>query len=166
MMSWYAVHAQPNSEEKACAHLQRQGYEVFLPRYRRWIRHARRRLVVARPLFPRYLFVGLERNQMRWRPILSSPGVATVVRAGDEPAAVAPGIIDALRREVASGVFDRIAPSADFRPGDKVRITEGVFQDLVGQLIHADDLERVCILLDLLGRKVRAEVSSLAIEAA
>ena len=166
MISWYAVHAQPNGEEKARANLERQGYDVFLPRYRRWVRHARQRRIVSRPLFPRYLFVGLDRAEMRWRPILSTPGVASLVRAGDEPAAVATGVIKALRGQDREGAFDRVVPAEDFCPGDKVRIKEGPFQDLVGRLIRGTGDGRVCILLELLGREVRAEVSGLMIEAA
>ena len=47
-----------------------------------------------------------------------------------------------------------------------VRVTEGPFADLVGRLLGAADHERVYILLDLLGRAVRAEVPAVAVEAA
>ena len=59
MRRWYVVHTQPQGESRAKANLERQGYEVYLPRCRKWRRHARRAEIVAAPLFPRYLFVRL-----------------------------------------------------------------------------------------------------------
>jgi len=57
---WYVVHTQPNGEGRADLNLCRQGFATYLPRYARRRRHARRQEVVKRPLFPRYLFVGLD----------------------------------------------------------------------------------------------------------
>ncbi|MBV8132901.1 MAG: transcriptional activator RfaH, partial [Alphaproteobacteria bacterium] len=67
MIRWYAVFTQPHGETKAVEHLLRQGYFAYLPRYRTWVSHARRRQTVLRPLFPRYLFAGTDRASMRWR---------------------------------------------------------------------------------------------------
>ena len=39
---WYVVQSQPNSELKAAAHLDRQGFTTYLPRYLKRRRHARR----------------------------------------------------------------------------------------------------------------------------
>ena len=166
MITWYAAYTQPHAEAKALDHLQRQGYSIYLPRYRRWVRHARKRALVSRPLFPRYLFVGLDRLTQRWRPIRSTAGVLGLVNGGEEPVAVAPEIIDALRRREGEGVFDVLSPAQQLRAGDRVRVTQGPFEDFVGRLMGVADHERVYILLDLLGRAVRAEVAATAVEAA
>jgi hypothetical protein len=39
---WYAVHTQPLRELRAKCHLENQAYEVFLPRWLKTVRHARR----------------------------------------------------------------------------------------------------------------------------
>ena len=39
---WYVVQSQPNAELKAAAHLNRQGFTTYLPRYMKRRRHARR----------------------------------------------------------------------------------------------------------------------------
>ena len=85
MITWYAVYTRPHGEAAALDNLLRQGYCAYLPRYRTRVRHARRLQSVLRPLFPRYLFAGIDRSSMPWRPILSTIGVTDVVRAGDEP---------------------------------------------------------------------------------
>ena len=42
-----------------------------------------------------------------------------------------------------------------FNPGDSVRVLSGAFTDVLGLFEGMGDRERVAILLDLLGRKVR-----------
>jgi transcriptional antiterminator RfaH len=166
MISWYAAFTQPHGEAKASDHLERQGYSVYLPCYRRWVRHARQRKLVLRPLFPRYLFVGLDREAQRWRPIRSTVGVLGLVTSGDEPVAVPPEVIDALREREREGGFDVLSSAQSLRNGDAVRVIDGPFQDLVGRLLGVADHERVFVLLDVLGRSVRASVAVLAVEAA
>ena len=144
---------------KALENLRRQGYEAYLPRYRTQIRHARRLQTVLRPLFPRYLFAGIDRAAMRWRPI-STVGVSDVVRGGDGPLPVAPEIVEALRAQEGAGALDALASRRAPRLGDLVRISAGAFEDMVGRLIELRDQDRVVVLLDLLGRKVRAQIQA------
>jgi transcriptional antiterminator RfaH len=163
---WYAVYTRPHAEARALEHLQRQGYLAYLPRYRTRVSHARRRLTVQRPLFPRYLFAGVDRASIRWRPILSTVGVADVVRAGDEPAAVPPEIVTVIRRQEEAGFFDRIGSPEALPIGQRVRVTAGALEDMVGKLVELRDNDRVVVLLELLGRAVRAQLHAEAVEAA
>lgn len=166
MMQWYAVHTRPASEAKAAEHLGRQGYSTYLPHYRRWVRHARRRVAVLRPLFPRYLFVGIDRAVMNWRPIRSTIGVAGVVCGGDEPVPVAHAVIETLRQREREGAFDELAPMRRLAPGDRVRLSEGPLSEWVGRLAAAAPGERVFILFECLGRTVRVEVPETSVVAA
>lgn len=165
-MAWYVVHTQPGAEFKAAAHLQRQGYKTYLPRHRRLVRHARRADMVLRPLFPRYLFVDVDREVMPWRPILSTQGVANVVRSCDEPVAVADTVIETLRHREVAGDFDRTGDVRRLEPGDSVRIATGPFADYIGRLVEAFGDERVCILFEIMGRPVRSWLSASVLEAA
>src|SRR6202007_1436909 len=92
------VQTQVHAETKAATHLARQGYPIYLPRYLKRRRHARRIDTVAAPLFPRYLFVSIDRAVQRWRSIQSTIGVSRLVCNGDDPAAIADGLIDGLKR--------------------------------------------------------------------
>jgi transcriptional antiterminator RfaH len=87
VIQWHAVHTRPHAELEVLDHLLPQGYAAYLPRHRTWVSHARHREAVLRPLFPRYLFAGIDRTSMRWRSILSMV-VTDVVRTGDEPTPV------------------------------------------------------------------------------
>jgi transcriptional antiterminator RfaH len=163
---WYAVYTRPHDETRALGHLLRQGYPAYLPRYRTRISHARRHQTVLRPLFPRYLFAGIDRASMRWRPILSTVGVADVVRAGDGPAPVPSEIVTAIREREEAGGFDQLNPRQSLRLGDLVRVTAGALEDMVGRLVELRDQDRVVVLLELLGRAVRAQLRAEAVEAA
>jgi transcriptional antiterminator RfaH len=166
MISWYAVRTKPLAEARALENLRRQGYRAYLPRARVELRHARRRRIVLRPLFPRYLFAGLDRSSMPWRPILSTFGVSDLVRVGGEPARVPPEIVAALEGREAAGAFDRVGRSGSLRLGDLVRVTSGVFEEMIGRLVELREGDRVVVLLDFLGRAVRAELPQDAVAAA
>ena len=119
---WYVAQSHVHAESKAAMHLGRQGFEVYLPRYRKQRRHARRIDVVAAPLFPRYLFVSIDLGAQRWHSIQSTIGITRLVGNGDEPAMVSPEIIEGLRdREDAEG-FVVLEQRPRFSPGDRVRI--------------------------------------------
>ena len=163
---WYVVQTQANAENKAVAHLARQGFATYLPRYLKRRRHARRVDVVAAPLFPRYLFVEIDMAVQRWRSIYSTVGVSRLVCNGELPASVPDRIVDLLKkREDVSG-FIRLDHRPKFKTGDRIRIVEGTFYDCLGIYDGMPDCDRVGILLDLLGRKVRVLLDAEAIAAA
>ena len=94
---WAAVNTQPHREALAIEHLQRQNFECYCPMVRKSVRHARKQHEVLRPLFPGYLFVAIDPDIHRWRPILSTIGVRTLVRCGERLAMLGAEFIDALK---------------------------------------------------------------------
>ena len=163
--SWYIVRTHARAEAKAALNLERQGFPIYLPRYLKRRRHARRVEIVAAPLFPRYLFVAIDIASQRWRSIQSTFGVAQLVCNGDDPSAVSAAIVDELRqREDAKGFVQ--LTRRGFAKGEKVRVVEGVFSACLGLFEGMTDNERVTVLLDLLGRKVRVMMDLDAVAAA
>ena len=153
--TWHVVQLHCHAETKAQLHLGRQGFVTYLPRYLKRRRHARRTETVAAPLYPGYLFVNFDPAVHRWRSIHSTVGVTRLVCNGEAPAAIDRAVIDALQaREDARG-FITLDSRPRFAAGDRVRVSEGVFCDCLGLFEGMSDRERVAILLDLLGRKVR-----------
>lgn len=163
---WYVAHTHPHGEAKAAAHLSRQGFGVYLPRYLKRRRHARRIEIVPAPLFPRYLFVNIEMATQRWRSIQSTVGVSNLVCRGDEPASVPNGIVDELRSREDERGFVAFDVRSVFTLGDKIRVVEGVFSSCLGLFEGMADRDRVTILLDLLGRKVRVVIDGESVAAA
>jgi transcriptional antiterminator RfaH len=152
---WYVVQTQVNGEAKASENLCRQGYEIYLPRYLKRRRHARKVELAAKPLFPRYMFVAIDTATQRWRPIQSTSGVSRLITNGDEPAVVPEGVVKALKAREDGAGFVKLDARSSFVPGDKVRVLAGAFMDNAGLFNGIADRDRVTILLDLLGRKVR-----------
>jgi len=165
MRQWYVVHTQPQAESRAVDNLRRQGYEAYLPRYRKWRRHARRSEIVAAALFPRYLFVRLDITAERWRPILSTFGVCGLILQGGMPAPVPEGIVEGIQAHEDATQFVDLTRQADFHRGDRVQVVAGPFADYVGLFEGASDEQRVILLLELLGRKLRIELPAEAVTA-
>lgn len=164
--NWFVVHTQPHAEEKAATHLMRQGYAVFVPRYLRRRSHARKVETVVRPLFPRYIFTIIDLTKDRWRSILSTVGVSSLVCQANLPARVPDGIVEQL----IARADERGLVELDCRPkliaGQKVRLIGGAFADLIGVLERMTDRDRVAVLLDIMGRKVRVTLDTDALEPA
>lgn len=158
MQLWYAAHTQPKGETLAADNLRRQGFDAYLPRYLRRRRHARRVDWAAVPLFPRYLFVRMDIEQVRWRAIHSTFGVQHLVCHGETPAALPAGIVEDIqaREDIGGLVAVKVAPP--FAKGEAVQVTEGAFAEQVGLFDGMTDDERVSILLTLLGREIKVRV--------
>lgn len=165
MSDWYVVYTHAQAETRAVTHLHRQGYRTYLPLYGKIRRHARRRELVRRPLFPRYLFVWLDALSTQWRPILSTVGISQLLMRDGRPLPVPQGVIEGIWGAESNGVFDR-DPGQRFGTGDNVRIMEGPFADLVGRFVGLADNERVFVLLDLMERQVKVCLAADALSAA
>jgi transcriptional antiterminator RfaH len=165
MMRWYVAHTQPQGEAKACWNLGNQGFVVYLPRYLKRRRHARRTDWVLAPLFPRYIFIGMNLAVARWRAIRSTVGIAGLICQCDQPMPVPFGIVETIQaRGNEKGVVTLLTEPA-FGKGERVHITEGTLRGLNGLFESVTDEERVVILLDLLGREVRVRVPLAAVRA-
>jgi transcriptional antiterminator RfaH len=163
MSAWFVVHTQPHHEVRADINLRRQGFTTYLPRYLRRRRHARRTETVARPLFPRYLFVALDLARDRWRAVHSTIGVSHLVVAGEEPIPVPRGVVEEIRAREGNDGFVALGLPAGVQLGSQVRLIDGIFADAKGVLERIADDRRVAVLLELLGREVRVFVPAAAI---
>jgi transcriptional antiterminator RfaH len=163
---WYVVQTHGHAETKALAHLARQGFTAYLPRYLKRRRHARQIETVAAPLFPRYLFVTVDIMCQRWRSIHATIGVSRLVCNGDNPVPVADDVIETFRAREDEQGFITLQQRPRFALGEKVRVLDGVFADCLGLFDGMKDSDRVAVLLDLLGRKVRLVLDDFSVAAA
>ena len=156
--SWYLVYTKPRQEEVALTNIIRQGYGAYLPRARSARKRQGRRMLVVEPLFPRYLFIHLDTRTDNWGPIRSTLGVVAMVQFGREPARVPNELVDFLRaREDVAGLHVWAEPT--YGIGDPVRVGEGSFSGYTGILLAHNSGERVVVLLDILGGKVRTQLA-------
>ena len=159
MGAWYVVRTKTGAEDRAVWHLKNQGFEAYLPRYRKQVRHARKTETVLRALFPSYVFVRLDLAHQRWRAINGTFGVIGMVQLGDAPQSIPANMVQAIRaREDAAGAIT-VAPQG-LQKGDRVRVREGAFAEYTALLEEVSDDKRVILLLDLMGRAVRVSVAA------
>jgi transcriptional antiterminator RfaH len=159
MLRWYLIHTKPLCEGLAQANLERQGYQVYLPRAIQSVRcngHWRERIVA---LFPRYLFLRLAEGRQSLSPARSTLGVTSVVRFGSSYTIVPDAVVDTLvaRADAVTGLH-RLVRSARLMPGTPVRIRQGPFDGLEGVFEREAGAERVVVLLNLLGQAVSAHI--------
>lgn len=164
-VSWYVVHTKPNEEARAAYHLSRQNFSVYLPRYAKIRRHARKIDRVVRPLFPGYLFIALDLARDRWRSVRSTLGVVNLVMSGELPVPLPCEALDAIRaREDARGL---VSPSLSpaLAVGSRIKLLDGIFAEHGGVLDCISDERRVAVLVQLLGRPARVIVDADSVSA-
>lgn len=165
MKHWYVAHSNPQAEDKAVHNLTAQGFEVFLPRYHKVRRHARKTDVVIAPLFPRYLFVAFDVEVDRWLCINSTKGISYLLRQNGCPMKVPDGIVEALQETASPEKIVPLSTLVLFKQGDRLEVQEGAFSGHVGIFEKMTDGERVQLLLNLLGREVRMALPIQAVQA-
>lgn len=163
MLPWFAVHTRPHSESLASVHLKLQGFNVFCPRYRKIIRHARQRREVEAPLFPGYIFLQLDLDEP-WSAVNGTRGVRRILAQGERPLALPAGFIEALQEQMREQGVLKLEPV--FRVGEAVRLVEGPFAEWIGRVERLDAGGRVEVLLELLGRSVAVKLRPEALIAA
>jgi transcriptional antiterminator RfaH len=87
-LRWMLLYTKPHAESWAEINLRRQLFATLLPR----VRHQ----AGFRPLFPRYLFVGLAPEQTV-APLRSTRGILYIVHCGERPAHVPSSVILEVR---------------------------------------------------------------------
>jgi transcription antitermination factor NusG len=151
---WFAAYTTPRHEKVVARHLQSRHIESFLPLYssvRRWKNGCR--VAVEQPLFPSYLFVHIPRREAV--RVLQIPGVVSLVSVGREPAALPNSEIESLRSSLPLRHFE---PHPYLVVGEKVRITAGSLEGLVGVLVRRKNDCRVVLTLELIMQSVAVEI--------
>jgi transcriptional antiterminator RfaH len=155
---WRAVFCRPGQETRAEAHLERQDFEVFLPRIRirsRTRGHSRLRVV---PMFPRYLFVSLKAYAEDWSTIRSTRGAIGLVRFGERVPTVPDDFIELIKtRQGEAGAVD-MSEAMAIKADDAVEITDGPMAGLRAVFRARSAQDRVIVLLKLLEHEREIEL--------
>lgn len=155
---WRAVLCRPSQEKRAEAHLENQGFEVFLPRIRMRVQTRSGSRLRVLPMFPRYLFVNLCAHAEDWSTIRSTRGVTGLVRFGERIPAVPCDFIDCLmNRHDDLGAVD-MSQAMEIRPEDEVEITGGAMAGLRAIFKARNGEDRVVVLLKLLEHERKVEL--------
>jgi transcription antitermination factor NusG len=151
---WFALHVRSRCEKVVAASLRSKGYEEFLPLYRSRNRWSDRVKDVDLPLFPGYVFCRL-RPATRL-PVLTTPGVVSIIGSGKIPQPVEPEELVAIQSLVKSGL--PAVPWPFLKAGEHVRIEHGALEGVEGILTAVKKEFRVVLSVTLLQRSVAVEI--------
>ena len=163
MKSWYLIYSKPKEEKLAKEHLERQGYETYLPLVLGRIKKRGRTQRSIQPMFHRYLFIYLSDQTDDWGPIRSTIGVSNLVKFGMTPAKVPENLIMRLKEnEVGDGYHD--LPSKKLKKGDEILIIEGPFEGYEATLFSQNAEDRVVVLLKIAEKYIKVQLNQSLIE--
>jgi transcriptional antiterminator NusG len=168
---WYVIHCYSGYESKVKHNLEQriesmgmqdEIFEVVVPTEDEIeVRDGKRR-VVERRVFPGYILVQLILTDDSWYVVRNTPGVTGFVGMGNEPTP--------LRPDEVAGILKRMEAEAPkirvtFKPGQKVRINDGPFNEFIG-VVDSIDMERakVRVLVSFFGRETPVELDFLQVE--
>ena len=144
MNKWYLIKTKPRQENIAVANLENQNYHVYCP-----CAKINNKILV---LFPGYLFIYLDETLENWTPIRSTKGVLNFVRFGLNYAKISNKIIDFIKTNELNTAI-KAKNITDFKFGDSIQITEGVFKNCVAIFKSFKSDERVILLMTIMGQQ-------------
>ena len=151
---WFALRVRSRHENTVATILSGKGYEWFVPLYKSRRLWSDRIKEIQMSLFPGYVFCRFDLQQRF--PILTTPGVVSVVGIGKCPIPIDDAEIAAIQAAVRSGLPSR--PWPFLQTGQRVRVEYGPLCGLEGILLHVKGQRRLVLSVTLLQRSVAVEV--------
>ncbi len=162
-LRWYALYTRPRHEKKVAGQLASKGIDHFLPLWRTRHRWSDRWKEVVLPLFPNYLFVRLNIDDVRqYTAVLRTPGVVHLVRFNGRVEAVPDEEIENVRRICESRLpYD---PFPYLQEGRQVEIVRGPLKGLRGWVVQREGEWKVVVSVYIIMRSVAVTVSPMDLQ--
>ncbi len=170
---WYVVHCYSGQENKVrhaieqrieTMGMQDKIFDVVVPTEEEIeVREGKRR-TIERRVFPGYILVQMVMDEDSWYVVRNTPGVTGFVGMGNEPTPLRPEEVSQIMRRM-----EAEAPKikVTFRPGQKVRIIDGPFNEFIGTVGDIDmEKAKVRVLVSFFGRETPVELDFLQVEKA
>lgn len=171
--NWYVVHCYSGQENKVChAILQRietmgmqdKIFDVVVPTEEEIEVKEGKRRTIERRVFPGYILVQMMMDEDSWYVVRNTPGVTGFVGMGNEPTPLRQDEVNQIMRRMEA---DTPKIKVTFKPGQKVRIIDGPFNEFIG-IVGDIDVERakVRVMVSFFGRDTPVELDFLQVEKA
>jgi transcriptional antiterminator NusG len=169
--NWYVIHSYSGYENKVKKNLehrieslemQNKIFEVVVPTEEEIELKDGQRRTVERRIFPGYILVDMIMDEDSWYVVRNTPGVTGFVGSVRRPTPLRKRDVNKILKRM-SAETPRV--TVTFRPGQKVRICDGPFEDFVGAVDEIyPDKGKVRILVSFFGRETPVELDFLQIE--
>lgn len=165
---WYVLHTYSGYENKVKANIEsraqsmRMGdyiFRVVVPEEKETeVKNGKEKEIVHKT-FPGYVLVEMVMTDESWYIVRNTPGVTGFVGshgAGSKPAPLLPEEINSILRSI--GMSTRTS-DLEVNLGDTVKINEGAFAGMEGQVAEIDDeKQKLKVNIDMFGRETSAEL--------
>lgn len=171
--AWYVVHCYSGYENKVRHNLEQRIetmgmkdkiFDVVVPTEEEIEVKEGKRRTVERRVFPGYILVNMIMSEESWYVVRNTPGVTGFVGMGNTPTP--------LRPEEVAQIIKRMEAEAPrikvtFKPGERVRIVDGPFNDFRGTVSEIDmERAKVRVMVNFFGRETPVELDFLQVEKA
>jgi transcriptional antiterminator NusG len=121
-----------------------------------------KRKIVERRVFPGYILVNMIMDEDSWYVVRNTPGVTGFVGMGNKPTPLRPEEVNQIMKRMEA---EAPVVKVTYKPGQKVRIIDGPFNDVVG-IVDEIDMERakVRVMVNFFGRETPVELDFLQVE--
>ena len=126
--------------------------------------------IVKRKLYPGYIVVNMAINDDTWFIVRETPGIGDFTGSVGKPAPIGGAEIEKILKlskpqEAEDGVKDEIKMRFPYKVGDRVRVNEGNFQSLEGDVDSIDESNgRITVNLNMFGRSTPVQLDHWQIE--
>jgi transcriptional antiterminator NusG len=159
--NWYVVHTYSGYENKVKAniektienrHLEDQILEVRVPMQEVVEVKNGAKKQVQKKMFPGYVLLNMIMNDDTWYVVRNTRGVTGFVGPGSKP-------VPLTEEEMKPLGIQEAELQVDFKEGDTVMITGGVWKDTVGVVQSMNDSKQIVIInVELFGRETPVEI--------
>ncbi len=169
--AWYVVHCYSGYENKVRHNLEQRIesmgmkdkiFDVIIPTEDEIEVKDGKRRTIERRVFPGYILVNMILSEESWYVVRNTPGVTGFVGMGNQPTALRPEeVAQILKRMEAEAPRIKVA----FKPGERVRIVDGPFNDFRGTVSDIDmERAKVRVMVNFFGRDTPVELDFLQVE--
>ena len=150
-LPWYAIYVKSRHEKNVASTLASRGYESFLPTYLKSRKDSKKSDL---PLFPNYVFCRLKATERL--PVITAPGVFSIVSSSGSPASIPESEIESIRRMIDSGLDPEPWPYV--KEGEQVCLKSGPLRGLEGVVVNESHHRWLVVSLNLLQRSVAVKM--------
>lgn len=126
------------------------------------------RRVVKRKLYPGYLMIYMTVNDDSWFLVRETPGVGDFTGSGGKPTPMDPHDVERIIKSVRPDEESEqgLKTAIPFKVGDRVRVKEGYFQNLEGDVEKVDEANgQITVMISIFGRSTPVELNHWQVEA-
>lgn len=169
--AWFVVHCYSGYENKVRHNLEQRIdsmgmkdriFDVVVPTEEEIEVKDGKRRTVERRVFPGYILVNMIMTEESWYVVRNTPGVTGFVGMGNNPTPLRPEEVSSIIRRMEA---DAPRIKVTFKPGERVRIVDGPFNDFRGTVAEIDmERAKVRVMVNFFGRETPVELDFLQVE--